>query len=197
MPTVSLNHVFSSTGQTALLLSAEPEACGRRSQPRNAGESRSRSTRVIGTCWVAAFRLEATYASTSVNSTRHLAPVTHGKHFRQWLKRSSRFGARIVFRHFSNWSSSWAQYMSRSQCSCPHPFSFPAQHSELEYLLQSATKSSVWSACRTEPNYRLRSHPREEQALVRLTTLARTSPLHLLRRTWMKDQIGECWIHRC
>ena len=35
---------------------------------------------------------------------------------------------------------------------------------------------------------------RERHALVRRTTLARTSPLLLLCRKWMEDQIWECWL---
>ena len=93
--------------------------------------------------------------------------------------------------------------MSHAQCAWLHPHSssttaqhsVPALSSEREYLLQSATRSSVWSSCRTERKYRwmsptiwwrlavrrLRqcSYPRGERALVRLTTLARTSLLHL------------------
>ena len=41
------------------------------------------------------------------------------------------------------------------------------------------------------------SYPREEQALVRLTTLARTSLRPLLRRKWMKDPIWDCLPHLC
>ena len=93
----------------------------------------------------------------------------------------------------------------------PHSSSTSAQHSilalssEREYHLQSAIWRSIWPSCRTEPKkqvmsptilgwlavrrLRLCSCPREEQALVRLTTLAETLLLLLHHRKWMKDQI--------
>ena len=36
-----------------------------------------------------------------------------------------------------------------------------------------------------------------KQALARRTTLPRTSSPLLVYRRWMKDQIWECWPHRC
>ena len=57
----------------------------------------------------------------------------------------------------------------------------------------SPTLLSTWAVQRL----RLRSYPRGKRALVRLATLARTSSLLLLYRSWAKDQIWECWPHHC
>ena len=116
-----------------------------------------------------------------VNSTTHLARVTHANtFFRVWLKRSSRFAACIVLCHFAKIILMCTVHVARAMhMAGPHPSSTSAQHSvptsssEREYLLQSATWRFVWprSAVR---RLRLYSHHREEQVLLRLTTLART-----------------------
>ena len=40
----------------------------------------------------------------------------------------------------------------------------------------------------------LRAYAREKQALIRVTTLARTSPQPVHRRKWMKDQIQDLYL---
>ena len=87
-------------------------------------------------------------------------------------------------------------------------FSLARRHS-----LRSTLWWTPWTFCRTKSVHRLYepndpvgvsssglrqcSYHREEQVLGRLVIPARTMPLHLRLRKWMKDRTWACWFHCC
>ena len=145
-------------------------------------------------------KLRGNVHGQSVNSTPNHAHLTHANIFSRVAQEPERGSARIVF------------LCLLGKVSHLHPHrsllldfpSLPLPHGALSLLfpLHPGTHcdphfggpSGRWaeqSPLAGEPNDRV------ERVSVRLTIPARTSPLRLCLRKWMRDKARECWLHRC